>query len=375
VRPIIAGNSWRSINSHDESLISLQSSATYPSAALERERWIIAQRPQRNQLDAQKPYAFFVEQERADAGEAVLVATIFLTNRECPWKCVFCDLWKNTLTETVPSGAIPAQIGHALASLPPARQIKLYNGGSFFDPQAVPPEDYAAIATRVAGFERVIVECHPNLVKDPVLRFRDLLRRERAPITRPPESTGPVLEIAMGLETVHVEALEKLNKRMTLEQFRRAAEFLVQHHIAVRVFILVQPPFVPFAEAALWVQRSIDFAFDCGAGVCTLIPTRGGNGALDALARTGQFSEPRLHALEEAAAYGIARQRGRVFADLWDLERFSSCNTCFADRLRRLREMNDTQRVPSPVGCNLCGGSYPANGCLSNSPLRSQAAA
>ena len=72
-----------------------------------------------------------------------------------------CDLWRNTLTETVPTGAIPAQIDYALQRLPPARQIKLYNSGSFFDPQAIPLQDYPAIASSVKGFERVIVECHP----------------------------------------------------------------------------------------------------------------------------------------------------------------------------------------------------------------------
>ena len=35
-------------------------------------------------------------------------------------------------------GDIPAQIAYALDQLPPARQIKLYNSGNFFDHQAIP---------------------------------------------------------------------------------------------------------------------------------------------------------------------------------------------------------------------------------------------
>ena len=65
-----------------------------------------------------------------------------------------CDLWRNTLTETVPAGAIPQQIDYALEQLPPARQIKLYNSGSFFDRNAIPVEDYPAIAARTKSFER-----------------------------------------------------------------------------------------------------------------------------------------------------------------------------------------------------------------------------
>jgi len=115
-------------------------STAYPDTARDRDRWILSRRPERNTVDPARPYAFVAEQERAESGEVVPVAAIFLTNRECPWRCLMCDLWRNTLTESVPRGAVPAQIDVALASLPPARRLKLYNSGSFFDPRAVPPE-------------------------------------------------------------------------------------------------------------------------------------------------------------------------------------------------------------------------------------------
>ena len=119
-----------------------------------------------------------------------------------------CDLWRNTVKETVPAGAIPRQIDYALERLSAARQIKLYNSGSFFDPRAIPPGDYEAIARRLNAFERVIVECHPALVGDACLRFRDLIHGQ--------------LEVAMGLETAHPEILERLNKRMTLTKCSRS---------------------------------------------------------------------------------------------------------------------------------------------------------
>src|SRR5262245_13937899 len=239
----------------------------YPDHARLRNEWILSQRPARNQLDPEKPNGFLIEEERSESGEIVPVATIFLTNRECPWRCLMCDLWKNTLTETVPAGAIPAQIDYALSRLQAARHIKLYNSGSFFDVGAIPPQDYPAIAQAVAGFERVIVECHPALLGDACLRFRDLLAGK--------------LEVALGLETVHPEVLSRLNKNMTLDQFAFAAEFLHKHNVALRAFVLVQPPFLDEAEALAWARRSIDFAFDCDASVVSLIPTRPGNGALE----------------------------------------------------------------------------------------------
>ncbi len=313
----------------------------YPDAPAQRDRWILVRRGNRKPLDPRQPYAFLVEEERSASGQLVPVATVFLTNRECPWHCLMCDLWKNTLPETVPAGAIPEQISFALKQLPAARQIKLYNSGSFFDPRAIPTEDYFAIAERVRRFERVVVESHPAFVGDDALRFRDII-------------TGQ-LEVAIGLETAHPGVLEKLNKRMTLEQFAAAAEFLKKHQIALRVFLLVHPPFMPASEALQWLRRSADFAFDCGATVVSLIPTRPGNGALEFLAQRGEFSLPVLSELEQAAAEVLACQRGRVFIDLWDLEKFSQCDKCFPARWLRLRKMNHTQQIePRPV-CSHCG--------------------
>jgi len=195
----------------------------------------------------------------------------------------------------------------------------------------------------VRHFERVVVESHPALVGEDCLRFRDLL------------GNGPKLEVAMGLETANPEVLARLNKRMTLDQFARAAEWLRRNEISLRAFVLVKPPFILREEEALhWAERSIDFAFDCGATVVSLIPTRFGNGALEALAKVGQFASPKLITLEGATEYGVALSRGRVFADLWDLEKFSDCKHCFPARLARLREMNLRQKLAPAVRCSRC---------------------
>jgi radical SAM enzyme (TIGR01210 family) len=317
---------------------------SYPSNAEQRSEWIVDQRPAHNVVDAYKPYAFLVEEECSAEREVVPVATVFLTNRECPWRCVMCDLWRNTLAESVPVGAIPSQIDYALTRLPAARQIKLYNSGSFFDPNAILVEDYAAIASRVSGFERTIVECHPSLVTKSCLTFRDILSSQ--------------LEVAMGLETVHPEILDRLNKRMTLDQFSNAAAYLRGNRIDLRVFILVQPPWMRPDESLYWAQRSLDFAFDCGATVATLIPTRGGNGAMETLAQDGQFTPPSIATIEAAASYGVSLGRGRVFVDLWDMPNTpEACPDCLSARTSRLHTINLRQIVLAPIACSLCGAN------------------
>jgi archaeosine synthase beta-subunit len=312
----------------------------YPGTAGERDAWILARRGSRNAVDPRVPYAYLVENERTATGEVVPTATIFLTNRECPWRCLMCDLWRNTTTETVPDGAIPQQIDYALERLPATRQIKLYNSGSFFDPHAIPPGDYEAIAQRLARFERVIVECHPALVGDACIQFKDLICGK--------------LEVAMGLETVHVEILQRLNKRMTLEMFEDAARFLREDDIDLRSFILVKPPFMHEDEAVEWAVRSLEFAFECGATAATLIPTRGGNGAMEELAAAGDFSPPEIRTLGAAFERGILLNKGRVFADLWDAERWPGCRACREQRIVRLQAMNLEQKLFEAVSCDMC---------------------
>jgi len=316
--------------------------AAYPETFAERDAWIVARRGPRKATDPLRPWAFLVEDERSGSGEIVPVATIFLTNRECPWRCVMCDLWKNTFSGEVPAGAIPAQIEYALERLPGAREIKLYNSGSFFDRRAIPPEDHAAIAERVNEFDRVIVECHPALAGEDCFRFRDRLKGR--------------LEVAMGLETVHPQVLQQLNKRMNLEQFHAAGDRLHEHDIDLRVFILIQPPFMCQGDAVEWAARSLDFGFDCGAIAATVIPTRADNGAMEELAARGEFSPPTMAMVEAAAEYGIGLGRGRVFVDLWDLQRIVRCVACGDRRGQRLRAMNLRQEVLPRVMCEECGG-------------------
>ena len=303
----------------------------------------------KNRVDPRQPFAFLVEDEHSPAGRPEPVATVFLTNRECPFRCVYCDLWKNTTDERVPIGAVPSQIDYALARLPAAQHIKLYNSGNFFDPQAIPPEDYAEIARRVASFQTVIVENHPRLCGRACVEFRDLLRRSVGDSSR--RDSPPELEVAMGLETIHPDVLPRLNKQMTLDDFRAAATSLTGQGIHVRAFILLQPPFLDPRESVLWALRSVEFAFDCGARAATVIPTRAGDDAMVQLVDAGLFRPPTLTQLSAVLDEALTWRRGRVFVDLWDAERFYDCAACGPAQVGRLREMNLRQTIAPSVEC------------------------
>jgi radical SAM enzyme (TIGR01210 family) len=302
------------------------------------DRWIVSNRGKKNSVDPGKPYLWLVEKERTVSGEIEETGIIFLTNRECSFHCLMCDLWKNTTDESLPVGAIPDQIELALEQMPDIKHLKLYNSGSFFDERAIPSKDYKRIASLVNSFETVIVESHPRLINEKCLVFRDLLK--------------PDLQIALGLETVNTGILQKLNKQMTLEDFGNAVSFLTNQKILSRAFILLRPPLLSESEGIYWAERSIDFAFSIGVECCTVIPVRAGNGAMDLLMGRGDFSLPDIHSLETVLEYGIELNAGRVFADVWDLALFSGCRKCIDQRSNRLIAMNLSQKIGSRQKCS-----------------------
>ena len=288
------------------------------------------------------PLGHLWEEERTEAG-TVRTLTVFLAGAECPFTCIYCDLWRKTLDGPTPPGALPAQLQKVLEAetVPPSAAVKLYNASNFFDPRAVPEEDRPALLELVKPFVRVTVESHPRLVGRDCLEFASRLEGR--------------LEVAIGLETIHPEALPRLNKQMTLGAFDRAASVLRRSGIDLRAFVLVGVPFVAREEAAYWAVRSTEYAFQQGAGRVSLIPVRGGSGALEVLDREGNFFPPSLGQLEQAFEQALELEGGIVQVDLWDAHLFASCSVCAAGRIERLARMNLTGRTEPRPGCPACG--------------------
>ena len=301
-------------------------------------QWVTSHREEKNPLDPYKPYAWFVEKEYRGSGLLEDVSTILLTNNECPFCCLMCDLWKNTTDKPVPPGAIPEQIKFALSRIAPTKHLKLYNSGSFFDNKAIPEDDYRKIASLIEDFDTVTVESHPFFIGKNTLQFQELIK--------------PALQVAIGLETIHPVILSGLNKKMDLADFEHSVTYLASHGITSRAFILLRPPFLSETEGIDWAKKSIDYAFKVGVAICTVIPVRSGNGALDVLKGEKYFEEPDIKSLERVIEYGIKLEAGPVFADLWDIDNFSSCGICLEMRKKRLFQMNLHQKTYPPIFCS-----------------------
>jgi sugar phosphate isomerase/epimerase len=160
----------------------------------------------------------------------------------------------------------------------------------------------------------------------------------------------------MGLETVDPEVLPRIKPSMSLGDFDDAARFLKDNGIDVRAFVLLGPPGHIGPERTEWAKRSIDHAFSLGVECCVVIPVRPGNGMVDALAAQGLYERTSLAEIEAVVGYGIRLGRGRVFADLWDVEQFATCEHCSPARRAALERMNLTQRLSAPLDC-MCNGA------------------
>src|SRR5882672_10663696 len=88
----------------------------YPDTHSARDRFVIDLRSARPAHDPWRYQDALIEDEPTERGDVARVGTIFLTGRECPWRCAMCDLWRFTTRDDTPAGAIPAQIEAARAT-------------------------------------------------------------------------------------------------------------------------------------------------------------------------------------------------------------------------------------------------------------------
>ncbi len=297
------------------------------------------------------PVDVFQEVEAADCnGNLANVITILLRGSECSFRCTMCDLWKTTHLGPTPVGNLPKQILAAQELLADRRRaaepmdafkyrwVKLYNASNFFAPYNVPTSDLPAIANLVKDFDRVVVENHPRLTSPKIRDFANLLNGR--------------LEVAMGLETLEPTALRGLNKQMSVVDVRRATEQLTCLGIDVRLFVLLRPPGLSESAGTEWCLASIDEARKWGARQVSVIPVRGGNGAMEQLEKEGQFEPPLASSLEMVLSESVRKSSMVITADLWNWGRLRGlCTICSQSRFSRMQQINLTQSTVEGINC------------------------
>lgn len=269
--------------------------------------------------------------------DEVETTTLFLIGAECPFRCSMCDLWQFTSREKTPVGAIPFQLSQVLphSSSSKRQWLKLYNASNFFDDRSVPKEDLAAIAKFCAPYERVIVENHPRFCDDRMQWFAQNIEGQ--------------LEVAMGLETIEPNAMQAMNKGMTLNDFDRAVQCCQRLQIDVRVFVLLHPPGIERNVSTEWTCRTVAYALDRGVRHISIIPVRSGNGWIDRLVDAGHYQIPTLSMVRDLL-HGMQEHVGQIANaswiefDLWGWDQIpGGCPRCRAALKEHLMRCHRTQ--------------------------------
>ena len=322
-------------------------SSAYPTADRDRDRWILERRARAPRARPRaRPTPPSSRTRLAESGEVVPVATIFLTNRECPWRCLMCDLWKNTLAGAGAARRDRARrSARALAALPPARQR-----------QALQRRELLRRAGDPARGGRRDRRCSLRALR---ARHRRVASRARGRAL--PASARPPRRAARGGARAGDDPPRDPSPAQQAHDARRLPArppaFLRDADIALRAFVLVGLPWLPEAEALDWACRSTHFAFDCGASAVSLIPTRAGNGALDALSASGDFAQPGLaQPRVRAGLRHPARPRPRLRRPLGPRTLQPLCRVLSGARRATARHATCARRSGPRIACAECGG-------------------
>ncbi len=170
-------------------------------------------------------------------------AVFVLKRGSCSWgKCTYCGFGRQS-QEASPE-LLERDIEEFFGNLPPATDtIKVYGSGSFFDDSQFPPEQRKRFAEycKLKKIKRLIVETRPEFVSQEKLG----------------ELEGLDYTVAIGLEVADNEALKKINKGFTLEDFERAIRTIKKAGGKTKAYLLVN---LPLPEWESLLEKSVKYA-------------------------------------------------------------------------------------------------------------------
>ncbi len=198
-------------------------------------------------------------------------AVIFLTTNGCDWAlsrsggCTMCGhLEKHLRTnKEIIANDIITQFDSSYDKINfnEISVLNLYNNGSFFNENEIPIEARIYMLKKVGENNKIkslVVESRPEYINAEVLKeSKELLPNIN-------------VEIAVGLE-VKDDLYRKiyLNKGFNLKQYERASN-IIRQFFDLRTYVFLKPPFLSERESINEAIRTINYAFENGAGTVSL---------------------------------------------------------------------------------------------------------
>ena len=184
------------------------------------------------------------------------------------------------------SSSILDDLGSVIAEKKNERFLKIYNSGSFLDPEEIPKKVQKEILEMACEhFDRVLIESRPDYITQASLE----------PINGLTE-----LEVAIGLESANNNVLmHSINKGFSFQDYERAAKLLNSKTIALRTYLLLKPPFLTEGDAIRNVVDSIQAVQEYSETI-SINPMNIQNFTfVESLFRKGEYHPPYLWSLLE----------------------------------------------------------------------------
>jgi radical SAM enzyme (TIGR01210 family) len=213
----------------------------------------------------------------------------------------------------------------------------VYNEGSFFNEDELPPDARQHILRLIAGnpyVKSVILETLPQYVDDHILEETSRILGDRR------------VEIGIGLESADQLVRDLcVNKPYTLEQFESAVQTISQYCVPL-AYVLLKPSFLTEAEAVRDTTRAIKYAFRVGVKVISIEPINIGEHAMSGLlSQMGLYRSAWLWSVLEVANHSVELGETRIggfqFCPSY-ADHVRNCNHCTIDVKNRIRQFNST---------------------------------
>lgn len=199
------------------------------------ERSRAARKKAKNRRRALEP-KFWTEADALN-GEKTQAFCIVLPNRGCSWdKCTVCG-YGTDCESAVREEDIAAAFFGAMKNYHGEKITKVFNSGSFFNDEEMPPAVRERIFSGFSGkVEKLIVETRAEHTNTEILASA--------------AKAFPSLTVALGLESSNDDVLKKsVNKGMKFADYERAAQNILGAGLRVKSYLLLKPPFLSESEA------------------------------------------------------------------------------------------------------------------------------
>lgn len=191
--------------------------------------------------------AVWSEHEPYNGKERAFV--VVLRTHGCFWfyhsGCSMCGYFSDTNPSPVDGKSILRQVEKARMKYRNEKVVKIYNSGSFFDPNEIDGETRMKLIESFPEAERIIVETRPEFITEKNL---EMLRDQRERIM-----------IAVGLESSNDRVLKySINKGFDSSTFIERAVLAKSMGFSIKTYILLKPPFLTEMQA---IEDSVNSAF------------------------------------------------------------------------------------------------------------------